>query len=543
MPAAWTTPKAGSPGRSIWIRDNRTPLFGKASVLNHKEEQREALSVLQQILVRDPEHLDSVRLLISIHVNRKEIGEAKRWLQYLSRREPEHADSLMFTGRAYGDLGDAEAMIECFRKAAELDPEHQTAAAVLASVLEIRNRCDEAERWLAHAKSLGRESFTVDLTELRTLRRRHKYEEALVLAEASLARPFDEEDKSMSAEERDARTMIPFEKGALLERSGRYEEAFDAFVEGNDAMRKLHASIETSQKALDHKIDGYKRLFQKTWVSSWKPPLSSGPGKTPVFLVGFPRSGATLLGQILDSHPELDVLEEPETVERVLEGVRDSDSGFGWTVANLDSADFIRLRNLYFRQVECHMPRRTGKILIEKMPMNLINAGLLHRVFPSARFVFLGRHPCDACLSCFMQGFAINPAMGNFFNLDDATNFYVRVMELWNQYREVLKFRCHEMAYEDLLADFDGETRKLLDFLGVDWNDSVRDYYTHAADRPDIITPGYRQVTQPIYKTAQNRWKHYEKHLEPFMERLQPFIEELGYGEEEANHDKGDANG
>ena len=91
------------------------------------------------------------------------------------------------------------------------------------------------------------------------------------------------------------------------------------------------------------------------------------------------------MGQILDSHPELDVLEEPETVERVLEGVRDSDSGFGWTVANLDSADFIRLRNLYFRQVECHMPRRTGKILIEKMPMNLINAGLLHRVFPSAK--------------------------------------------------------------------------------------------------------------------------------------------------------------
>ena len=214
-------------------------LFGKASVLNYKGEQREALSVLQQILVRDPEHLDSVRLLVSIHVSRKEIGEAKRWLQYLSRREPEHADSLMFTGRAYGDLGDAEAMIECFRKAAELDPEHQTAAANLASVLEIRNRCDEAEQWLARAKSLGSsELCTLDLTELRTLRRRHKYEEALGLAEASLARPFDEEDESISAEERNARTMIPFEKGALLERGGRYEEAFDAFVQGNDALRE-----------------------------------------------------------------------------------------------------------------------------------------------------------------------------------------------------------------------------------------------------------------------------------------------------------------
>ena len=85
------------------------------------------------------------------------------------------------------------------------------------------------------------------------------------------------------------------------------------------------------------------------------------------------------------------------------------------------------------------------------------------------------------------------------------------------------------MAYEDLLADFEGETQKLLEFTGVEWDDSVREYHTHAAGRQDIITPSYRQVTQPIYKTAQDRWKRYATHLEPYLERLEPYIEEMGY--------------
>ena len=511
--------------------DHADALFGKASVLNRRGEYREAASILQQVLIREPDHLDCVRLLISIHEKRKEISEARRWLQYLSRREADHPDTLVFMGCTYGNLGDSAAMIDCLEKAAAIDPEHRVAATTLASVLEIRNRVDEAEGWLDRAKSLGGESFAVDFAEIRLLRRRQKYEEALALAEASLARPFGESDRNLPHEERDARTMIPYEKGALLDRSGRYEEAFEAFIEGNVARRSLYRVVDRLRKAVDRRVDGCKRLFQKTWVASWTPPLSFDEQKTPVFLVGFPRSGTTLLGQILDSHPELDVLEEPETVERIAEDIRDSESGFGWTIANLEHADFIRLRNHYFRQVERHLPRRTGKILVEKMPLNLINAGLIRRVFPSAKFVFLKRHPCDACLSCFMQGFTVNPAMSHFYDLDETTKFYVRVMELWKQYREVLKFPCHEMTYEGLLGDFEGETRRLLEFVGVDWNDSVREYHTHAAGRQDIITPSYRQVTQPIYTTAQNRWKRYEQHLEPYLERLQPFIEEFGYGE------------
>lgn len=504
-------------------------LFGKASILNGKREEREALSILQQILIREPDHLDSVRLLVSIHAKRKEINEARRWLQYLSRSERENPESLLFVGRTYADLGDSEAMIAAYKRAAAADPSHFVAAVTLSGALEMRNRLDEAAHWLSKAKSLNRESFLADYTEIRLLRQRKRYDEAVALAEASLKRPFEETDPRIPHEEKDARTLVPFELGTLLDRAGRCEEAFAVFTEANDARRKLYRNEERDRKALDHKIDGFKRLFQKTWVSSWTEPLSFAPEQTPVFLVGFPRSGTTLLGQILDSHGDIHVLEEPETIERVAEGIRDSQSGFGWTVANLEPADFIRLRNLYFRQVERHLPRREKKMLVEKMPLNLITAGVIHRIFPAAKFIFLKRHPCDACLSCFMQGFTINPAMCHFFNLDDTTAFYVRVMELWKQYRDVLKFPCYELSYEALLDDFDGQTKRLLEFIGADWDDSVRNYHTHAATRQDIITPSYRQVTQPIYKTAQDRWNRYAAHLQPYLDRLAPFIEAFGY--------------
>ena len=267
--------------------DQSDALFGKASVLNHRGEDREAASLLQQVLIREPEHLDCVRLLISIHAGRKEISEARRWLQYLSRRETEHADSLVFMGRVYGDLGDSAAMIDCFEKAVTCDPEHLTATASLASVLEIRNRCDEAERWLKQARGIGKESFSLDFTEIRLLRQKGEYDDALATAETALARPFDEADESLPKEERDARTMLSFEKGAILDRRGRYEEAFASFEEGNRARRELYREKEAARRALDRKIDGYLRLFQKTWVSSWTKPLSFDPKQTPVFLVGF----------------------------------------------------------------------------------------------------------------------------------------------------------------------------------------------------------------------------------------------------------------
>jgi Sulfotransferase family len=158
---------------------------------------------------------------------------------------------------------------------------------------------------------------------------------------------------------------------------------------------------------------------------------------------------------------------------------------------------------------------------------------LIWRVFPDAKFILAVRHPCDVCLSCFMQNFALNQAMATFYSLESTAALYAKVMGLWQQYVQKLPIRYHRIRYEDLVSNFEHETRRLLDFLEVGWDDAVLQHTEHARKRGTISTPSYHQVTQPIYQHAKYRWKRYAKQLESVMETLQPYIEYFGYEEQE----------
>ena len=130
-----------------------------------------------------------------------------------------------------------------------------------------------------------------------------------------------------------------------------------------------------------------------------------------------------------------------------------------------------------------------------------------------------------------MQNFKINEATAHFLNLEEGVKIYVTVMQLWQQITRILPLNYHRIRYEDLIADFEGETRALLNFLGLEWRDEVLGYADHARKRGTVSTASYHQVTQPIYQHAKYRWKRYEKQLAPIIPTLQPFIEYFGYTE------------
>ncbi len=161
--------------------------------------------------------------------------------------------------------------------------------------------------------------------------------------------------------------------------------------------------------------------------------------------------------------------------------------------------------------------------------MNTINVGLILRVFPAARFIVAVRHPCDVCLSCFMHDFRLNGGTANFFSLQDAARLYRKVMDLWRQFVRVLPHPYHIVRYEDLIDDFEGETRRLLRFLDLPWNDAVLAHVEQAKRRRWISTPSYSQVTEPIYRRARYRWRRYADFLAPVMDVLKPHIEAFGY--------------
>jgi hypothetical protein len=314
--------------------------------------------------------------------------------------------------------------------------------------------------------------------------------------------------------------------GQLHDASGEPARAFPLFVEGKRYLASANPSARRDADSYLEAVGAVNGLL--TGRLAEVAGAGHDPGAdTPVFLVGFPRSGTTLLDQILDSHPALQTMEEKPAAERMREVFRN----MRVDLADLDAARIAQLREAYFAEVVRHVERRPGAALIDKMPLNLVHIPLLWRVFPQARYILALRHPCDVCLSCFMQSFAVNPAMANFFTLEDTVRAYAAVMGLWQNVERTLPLRYQRVRYEDLVDDAERETRAVLDFLDVGWHDDVLDHAEHARQRTVINTPSYHQVTQPIYHHARYRWKRYEREMASVMPMLRPFIEHFGYAE------------
>ena len=176
------------------------------------------------------------------------------------------------------------------------------------------------------------------------------------------------------------------------------------------------------------------------------------------------------------------------------------------TIQNLNTlseADVLSLRDIYFKELKMHLDRTDdGKLVVDKFPLNIVHAGVIHRVFPDAKFILALRHPCDCVLSCFMQTFKLNDAMANFLSLDQSAKLYAAVMELWSVYQQKLDLDVHVLKYEDLVQDLEGTCKSLIGFLGLEWDDNLHNYQRTALDRSNIKTPSYNQVTQPLYKQA-----------------------------------------
>jgi len=255
-------------------------------------------------------------------------------------------------------------------------------------------------------------------------------------------------------------------------------------------------------------------------------PLEPAVRRSPVFLVGFPRSGTTLLDTFLMGHPDVTVLEEVLMVNEAqdaLGGRRD--------LSERSRPDLERARDAYFAALDRETGADHERLVIDKVPLNMLAAGFIHAIFPDAAFVFAQRHPCDCVLSCFMQAFTLNDAMACFLTLEGAAAFYDSAMTLWTRSADLLRLNAHTIVYETLVADPEAQLRPLVDFLGLDWHGELLDHRSTAKARGTINTPSYSQVTQPLTRTASGRWKRYEKQLEPVLPILIPWAERLGYAD------------
>ena len=313
--------------------------------------------------------------------------------------------------------------------------------------------------------------------------------------------------------------------GQCEDRLGHIDAAFAAFT----AMNLFYGKDPTKPAS---RADGYRArvrsgLAQVTaeryarWPT-FVPPPADPPA--PVFLLGFPRSGTTLLDTMMMGHPDVTVMEELPVLRVVEDAI-----GHGADLAALDGAAIRDARARYFEAAHDRGGWDGATVLIDKMPLHLAKAALIHRLFPDARFLLALRHPCDVVLSCFITAFKLNDAMANFLDLRSAAETYDLVFRYWDRCREVLPLDVVTTRYEDVVADAAAALRPVFAHLGLEWRQDALDHRATAAARGHIATASYAQVTEPIYARAAGRWRRYERQLGPVLPILAPWAERFGY--------------
>ena len=315
--------------------------------------------------------------------------------------------------------------------------------------------------------------------------------------------------------------------GYLYDRVGEIARATDSFKRSNEEYTKQCRQRGVDGRVFLDEIDFLGRLTLAKADKGGEDDSRDLP--SPVFLIGFPRSGTTLLNQILDSHNGIQTLEEKPGVSNMVTELYKRMQHRPDALTQLRPRDIKLLRNAYYSTVGQFIALDPGKVFIDKFPLNIIYVRILYRVFPNAKYILALRHPCDAALSCYMHSFGCNAAMANFADMGTTINLFSKAQGLWQRFAAEVDVPTLQVRYEDLINNFVGEAGRLLDFLGLPWDQDIEKYAEKARVRGFIDTPSYDQVTEPLYSRAIGRWKQYQPLFQSREATIKEMCETYGY--------------
>ena len=415
---------------------------------------------------------------------------------------------------ALGSLGRAR---ESHLRAFELDPRNFSATAALGSIASHRGQHAEAREWAARTLAIapGFPDAILALSAAELAAGNH------AAAERRL-RDVINDPRASSTDRARATGLL----ADVFDAAGRYEEAFEAYQAGNRVWRLIYQRYEGAN------VVGYAHALtaamDKVEPLGWgESPDSTTAAAGHVFLIGFPRTGTTLVEVVLDGNPQVVSLEEHELLAQgVLTFMREP-VNFE-VLAHADAAALNALRESYWRSVRAAGVDVTGKVFVDKHPLNTLKLPLITRLFPQAKILFAVRDPRDVILSCFRRRFQMNPSMYEFLTLSGAAAFYAAVMQFAQTARRKLNLEWHEIRYERLIADFEQEMRGICGYIGLEWQPSMGEFAQRVQSR-EHATPSTAQLSQGLVTSATAQWRHYENHLAPVLPALEPWMERFGY--------------
>lgn len=462
---------------------------------------RNALSMCLQRLDRHAEALDHLDILLKKHPG----------LGFAHTNKGNALISLGLLGRAK----------QSHLRALELEPGNFVAMSALGSIATHRGEHDEARRWaeLALAASPGFPDAVLSLAAAELASGATARAQTLLqqLIMDSRAGPSD-------------RARASGLLGDVLDAAGRYAEAFDAYTTCNEALRQIHRRF-----AIGTSVPAYTRALSaamgNTSPDQWR--THAAPEATPadplehVFLLGFPRSGTTLLEVVLDGHPQVASIEEHELLtDGVLRFMREPSNID--PLLRADEGQLKASRAAYWEACGRAGIDAAGKVFVDKHPLNTLKLPLIARLFPRAKILFAIRDPRDVVLSCFRRRFNMNSAMYELLTLNGGAAFYDAVMQFADQVRPLLGQSWHVVRYESLVTDFEHEMRAICEFLNLEGAAGMGDFAGRVQQR-ERATPSTAQLARGLVNSGLDTWRHYSVPLQPILPTLNPWVERLGY--------------
>jgi tetratricopeptide (TPR) repeat protein len=532
--------------------------FNLAELYRRDKQRDAALTHLKKTVELAPNYTEALNNLAGMQLERGEFMDALGTLQRLLQVNPRSAQAYCNLGVLMGAAGDAEASELALRNAVTLAPNLPRAHFHLANQLVAVGKLDEAEQQICALRDTAEsERLSVKLTHAKILERKGD-----ITGAAAILDSIDEEDRSIpdiaiicaivleqqgKAEEALALLesalevnglaalegiYINFTLGDVYDSLGRYDEAFASYKLGNENRKRAFFKFDRAEKMVGTTSQRLTAQYEPEFYR--RCPTSTLETDVPIFILGMPRSGTSLLEQILASHSQVfgagELTAMRDAVRETYEDpnqkqawsplvIIDKDPSVdqqcmipkGWSTITAEQLSALGSRYLgYIRKLD-----EKARRITDKMPYNFILVPLIAKVFPHGKIIHTRRHPLDTCLSCYFQNFTGGSEYS--FDLAELGKFYRNYLDLMKYWRDTLQVPMLEVDYERLVRDPESNVRAILDYCELEWEDACMNF--HKSKRA-ISTASYQQVRKPIYTRSAGRWRNYGKHLDPLIEAL-----------------------
>ncbi len=484
----------------------------------------EALKLFEEAVRKYPQNLvalvDASRALGA----RFEIRRAEAMLDGMVKLGQQKPDVLHLAGQSYRMIFRPDRAMECFERVIRLNQKIPDAYLELAVLYERRHRLDEAFSAIEACLRAAPDYLEALLFKARLLRR---------LKDEPSAEAIFRELASREQAHSQVRAQAWAELAQLLDRREDYKAAISAMFKSKEILLASEGPLlQHAENVMGH-LRALVESLRPEHFRRWKAQCAAFPAQQVAVLTGFPRSGTTLLEQVLDCHSGLISSDEREAFARdIFPALWLTPQTPSPTAEALDGAPIERLRYLrerYLAYMEAALNEPIGtRVHLDKNPtLTVVLPGFL-RLFPEARSLIALRDPRDVIVSCFMQYLPLNANSVYFLTFERAAQRYANDLKLWRCLRDKLESPWVEVRYEDTVADLEQVARRAVSFLGLNWDPAVLSYRDRLKDKA-VSSPTYEAVSQPLYTRAIGRWRHYHKHLASALPHLEPIIEALGY--------------